>query len=215
MVNVLLDSLERSDYRTVLERINDAKHSEVAFFAEALEGFGLVEMSRMAEQALERLKFIDSLEELCGKTSTLEKDVHKAIENNLWLFGPEYSLLSSNNTLKRQIESYFDRRYQGEHADKRPDLMISQNLYNEWLLIEFKWPSHTLIYDDYQQAIRYRNEFRQNSMVEKIKVLLIGGKRGMGLPQSQDKERDVEIVLFSDLISAARRQFQWLLAQLC
>lgn len=214
MVNVLLDALERSDYRTVLERIDDAKHSDVAIFAEALEGFGLVEMARMAEQAVERLKFIDWLEELCGRATTLEKDIHKAIEGSLWLFGPEYSLFSSNITLKRQIEGFLDLRYKGERADNRPDLMLSQNLHNDWLLIEFKRPSHTLKYDDYRQATGYRNEFRQHSMVERIKVLLIGGKRGSDLPQFQDKERDVEFVLFSDLISSARRQFQWLLEQL-
>src|SRR5690606_11119351 len=42
IVNVLLDALERSDYRAVLEHINDAKHSEVGRFAEALEEFGFV-----------------------------------------------------------------------------------------------------------------------------------------------------------------------------
>src|SRR5690606_24379404 len=111
IVNVLLDALERSDYRAVLEHINDAKHSEVGRFAEALEEFGFVELALVAEQATNRLRFLDYLEDICAKNETLEKHVHKAIEKNLWLFGVAYSLFSSNITLKKQIESYLDREY--------------------------------------------------------------------------------------------------------
>jgi len=213
IVNVLLDALERSDYRTVLEHINEAKHSDVAVFAEALDEFGLLEMSRMAEQANKRLEFLNYLEALCDDPTTLEKDVHKAIENNLWLFGPQFSLFSSNITLKKQIETLLGRKYVGDRASKRPDLLLNANLFGEYLLIEFKKPSHALRHDDYYQATRYRNDFRENSMVEKITVLLIGGKLGNDLPRDQDKENNVEIVLFDDLISSARRQFEWLLEQ--
>jgi len=214
VVNVLLDALERSDYRAVLEHIYEAKHSDVAAFAEALDEFGLLEMTRMVEQASKRLEFIDYLEALYAEPKTLEKDVHKAIENNLWLFGVEYSLFSSNITLRKQVESYLGQKYVGARADKRPDLMLSENLNGEWLLIEFKRPSHLLKHGDYMQAVGYRNDFRQNSLVEKINVLLIGGKRGGDLPQHQDRESNVKIILFSDLVSSARRQFEWLLNQL-
>lgn len=214
VVNVLLDALERSDYRTVLEHINEAKHSEIAVFAEALDEFGLLEMARMSEQASKRLEFIDYLEELIADPKTLEKDVHKAIEKNLWLFGPEYSLFSSNMTLKKQIEDFLNKKYIGGRAEKRPDLMLSENLRGERLLIEFKRPSHNLKYEDYQQATAYRNDFRKNSFVETINVYLIGGSKGSDLPQDQDREDKVRIILFSDLLSSARRQFQWLLEQL-
>jgi len=213
VVNVLLDAIERSDYRAVLEQIHESKHSEVALFAEALDKFGIFEMANMAEQASSRLAFIDYLETLCESPSTLEKDVHRAIEHNLWLFGPEYSLFSSNRTLKKQIEEYLDREYAGENAEKRPDLVLSQNLNGERLLIEFKRPSHNLKYIDYRQATEYRNDFRKNSMAEQINVLLIGGRKGGDLPQHQDREPNIKILLFSDLISSARRQMQWFLEQ--
>lgn len=214
IINVLLDAIERSDYRTVLEHINDAKHSEVAVFAEALDEFGLLEMSRMIEQTNNRLKFLDYLEELCGSPNTMEKDVHKAIERNLWVLGQTYSLFSSNITLRRQIEDYLNQTYIGDRADKRPDLMLSQNFYNEYLLIEFKKPSHNLRFSDYQQATQYRNDYRQNTMREKIEVWLIGGRRHEELLHVQDREPSVKIVLFSDLISTARHQLNWLINEL-
>ena len=214
VVNVLLDAIERSDYRAVLEHINDAKHSEVAVFAEALDEFGLLEIARMAEQTQSRLSFLDYLEQLCDESSTLEKDVHKAIERNLWMFGPEYSLFSSNITLKRQIEEFLNGKYVGDRADKRPDILLNENMHGEYLLIEFKRPCHPLRYEDYQQATAYRNDFRQNTMNEAITVCLIGGKKGGDLPQHFDKESNVNILLFKDVISTARIQLNWLLNEL-
>ncbi|BCD99227.1 ATP-binding protein [Marinagarivorans cellulosilyticus] len=211
IVSVLLDALERSDYRVVLEFINDARHSEVAKFAEALEEFGLVELALVAEQATHRLRFLDYLEEICSKKETLEKHVHRAIEKNLWLFSPEYSLFSSDITLKRQVEEYLGRKYTGDRADKRPDLFLTQNLNGERLLIEFKRPNHSLRFEDYQQATAYRNDFHQNGIDQQINVILIGGKRGNDLSVQNLREPNVKIIIFDDLICAARRQYQWLL----
>lgn len=211
IVNVLLDALERSDYRVVLEHINDARDSEVNRFAEALEEFGLVELALVAEQASSRLRFLDYVEDICAKKETLEIHVHKAIEKNLWLYGAEYSLFSSNITLKRQVESYLDRKYVGDRADKRPDLFLTENLNGERLLIEFKRPSHALKFDDYQQATAYRNDFHQNGIDKQINVILIGGSLGNDLPIQERREPNVQIMTFSDLISVARRQYQWLL----
>lgn len=211
IVNVLLDALERNDYRIVLEHINDAKHSEIGRFAEALAEFGFVELALIAEQAVNRLRFLDCLEEICAKKETLEAHVHKAVEKNLWLFGIQYSLFSSNITLKKQIENYLERKYVGERADKRPDLFLTENLNGERLLIEFKRPSHSLKFEDYQQATGYRNDFHQNGIDKQISVILIGGSLGNDLPIQERREPNVLIMTFPDLISAARRQYQWLL----
>lgn len=211
VVNVLLDALEHNDYRVVLEHINSARNSEVSRFAEALEEFGFVETALVAEQASNRLSFLDYLDEICLRPETLESHVHKAIEGNLWVFGVEYSLFSSNTTLKRQIEGYLGKKYSGERAERRPDLFLSENLNGERLLIEFKRPSHNLTFTDYQQATAYRNDFHQNGIDQQINVILIGGNLGSDLSIQERREPNVKVMRFSDLISSARRQYQWLL----
>ena len=105
--------------------------------------------------------------------------------------------------MKRQLESYLDKKYVGKRANKRPDLLLNANLDGGRLLREFKRPSHPLSFIDYQQATAYRNDFRQNSSVERIAVILLGGKRGRDLQNGQDGEPDVKIV-FKDLIATAR-----------
>ncbi|WP_290517244.1 ATP-binding protein [Alcanivorax sp.] len=211
VVNVLLNAIELNDYRVVLEHINDAKRSEVSRFSEALEEFGIIELAMVAEQARSRLRFLDYLEGMCERKETLEFHVHKTIEKNLWIFGAEYSLFSSNETLRRQVEVYLNSKYVGDRADKRPDLFLTENINGERLLIEFKRPNHSLRFEDYQQATAYRNDFHQNGIDKQVNVILIGGKLGNDLSIQERREPNVKIISFSDLISSARRQCQWLL----
>jgi len=213
IVGVLLDALERTDYRAVLDYIHDAQHSDIAKLAEALSEFGLAELAIVAEQAKSRLEFLDRFDELCKKDDTEESVVHTALEKCLWIFGIKYSVFSSNKTLKRQVEDYLGKKYTGKRANKRPDLLLSVNFANEYLLIEFKRPSHRLRYKDYQQATEYRNDFVPYTNSE-ITVLLVGGKRGPDLPPHYNKEPNSEVVIFDEIISSARNQLNWLLVEL-
>ncbi|MGR8999956.1 MAG: ATP-binding protein [Gammaproteobacteria bacterium] len=213
IVNVILDALERTDYRTVLEYIHEAKHSDIAKLAEVLAEFGLAEIAIIGEQAKSRLEFLDRFDELCKGKETDEKLIHSSLEKNLWIFGIQYTIFSSNKTLKRQVEDHLDKKYTGSRSNKRPDLMLSVNHANEYLLIEFKRPSHSLKHEDYQQATRYRNDFVPFTNAD-IKVLLIGGKRGSDLPPSNNMEANTSIMVFDEIISNSRHQLNWLLEEL-
>lgn len=209
IVSVLLDALERSDYRILLEHISEIPRRDVGVLADALDSFGLTDLAYIADSARARSAFLDQLEALSLDPSTLEVTMHKALEHNLWIFGAEYSLFSSNVTLKRQVEDYLGAKYDGEKADKRPDLLLSENLNGEYLLIEFKRPKHSLNYADYQQATAYRHEFRKYKDT-RIRVLLIGGRRSPDFP-TNNLEPDTHGIDFDQLISTARRQIEWLL----
>jgi len=138
--------------------------------------------------------------------------LHKAIEHNVWIFGPEYSLFSSNKTLRRQVEEYLELKYSGDKADNRPDLLLNENLDGEYLLIEFKRPAHALKFADYQQATAYRHEFARYTE-KQICVVLLGGKRSPNFPLEGKREPGVRALLFDEVISTARRQLNWLLRQ--
>jgi hypothetical protein len=51
VASVVLDAMERDEYWQVLRNIDEARNGDVANFAEALEQFGLVELTLMAERA--------------------------------------------------------------------------------------------------------------------------------------------------------------------
>lgn len=209
VVNVLLEAMERSDYRILLEHIDAAFPGDVAGIADRLNDFGLAEMATLVQQAAARQVFLDQLDTLARDAMTSEAMMHKALERSLWVFGPEYSLFSSNITLRRQVEDMLCKTYTGEKADKRPDLLLNENLRGEYLLIEFKRPGHALNHDDYLQAVSYRHELGKYISAS-IQVLVIGGSRSPDFP-TRDKEPQVDVRLFSQVISTARRQVEWLL----
>lgn len=207
IVFVILEALERSDYRILLEHVADAKRRDISAVVDSLNEFGLADMAFLVEQANARSAYLDQLEMLANTANTLEAIMHRAIENSLWILGAEYSLFSSNKTLQRQVEDYLGNKYVGELAYKRPDLLLSENLNGEYLLIEFKRPSHALKYGDYQQATAYRHDFAKH-VSKPIKVLLIGGNRSEDFPLA-NLEPNVSAMLFVDIFSTARRQIHW------
>ncbi|MDA0266483.1 MAG: ATP-binding protein, partial [Cyanobacteria bacterium] len=144
VINVILETFQRYEYWSVIKEISEAKHYDIETFSNALAEFGLVDMAMMAAQAQRRMKFLDELDSLIGNEKTLEKDIHHALESNLWVFGVEYSVLSSNKTLKRFLETYLGKKFIGKRSKKRPDLFLGCDLNERHLLIEFKRPIHTI-----------------------------------------------------------------------
>jgi hypothetical protein len=206
-VFVLLEAIERSEYGTVLQHIADAQRSDVAAIAESLEEFGMVDMAYLVNQAKARVDFLDTLEELVRNPKTLEAEVHKALEKSLWVLGITYSLFSSNKTLQRVVEEHLGKEYVGQKATLRPDLLATEDLHGECLLIEFKRPSHGLNHDDYVQAITYRHELTKY-INKPIRVLVVGGSVSSDFPVTR-LEADVKATSFADIISTARRELEW------
>ena len=206
-VYVLLEALERSEYGDVLRHLAEASRSDVTSIADGLDDFGLAEIAHLVEQAKARMFVLDSLEAMVTNPSTLEWQVHKALERNLWVLGTAYSLFSSNKTLQRVVESQIGGKYTGERATLRPDLLINDGFAGECLLIEFKRPSHALRYEDYTQATTYRHDLK-NHISKRMRILIIGGSRSADFPVS-NMEADVIALTFSDIISSARTELAW------
>jgi hypothetical protein len=209
-VHVLLDAIEHAEYGAVLSHIHDAARKDVIAISAALDEFGMADMATLVTQAKARTQFLDELEELARNPATREAEMHRAIERNLWILGPTYTFFRSNQTLRRTVEDALGRKYTGDKAQERPDLLLNEDLNGACLLIEFKRPSHPLNHDDYIQAISYRHELRKH-MNKPIKVLVMGGGRSADFPDER-REPDVEVASFADVIASARRSVDWQLS---
>ena len=209
-VHVLLDAIEHAEYGAVLSHIHDASRKDVVAISTALDEFGMADMALLVSQAKARTQFLDELEALARNPETREAEMHKAIERNLWILGTGYTFFRSNQTLKRTVEDMLGKKYGGAKASERPDLLLNEDLSETCLLIEFKRPSHPLNHDDYVQAISYRHELSKY-MTKPIKVLVMGGSRSPDFPMA-NREGDVEVFSFLDVISSARRMVDWQLS---
>ncbi len=211
VVSVVLDAFEKNEYWQVLNEIDKSKDADVEVFASALEDFGLLDMALVASQTASRRKLLDHLESLVRNPKTIEKNVHSVIERNLWLLGYEYSLIASNKTLANTIETYAAEKFTGGRAAKRPDLFLAQNLRGGYLLIEFKRPSKEISRVDQNQAAQYRDDLEPR--FGPIHILLLGKGRASSALLQNDPPR-LNVFGYEALISSARNQHDWLLAEL-
>ncbi|MBL8890854.1 MAG: VRR-NUC domain-containing protein [Planctomycetaceae bacterium] len=210
-MNLTLEAMEKDEYWIVCEHIQKARFADVDILAAALEDFGLVDLAVIAQQTKRRLEFLDHLDALDQNPATLEKEMHKALDTNLWVFGPQYSMMASNKTLARTIEEYTGKKFSGKRADKRPDLFLAQDAQNMYLLIEFKRPTDEVGRDAEAQAKKYRDDLTPN--FGKIVILIIGGTVDSKMA-SQYADSGVNFLSYKAVISRARQSLEWLLKEL-
>lgn len=212
VVTVALDAMEQDDYYVVVQAVNEAPTEDVSRFAAALGEFGFADMAHMADQARNRLAFLDKLDELIANPATREQEVHVALERNLWVLGSQYALMASNKTLRRVIEEYTNSKYTGERAADRPDLLLLDSVVGKRVLIEFKRPSLDITREHEAQAATYRDEL-VTKLPGGMEVFIIG----RGIPKASDRTYGTHlltVVSYAEVVSKARNELSWLLTQL-
>jgi hypothetical protein len=125
-IEFMLTALEQDDYWAVTKALIDAKSGDVAAVADALASFGIVDLAMVARSTKARLASLDAMRALIADDATLEASMHKVIEENLWIFGADYALLSSNEALQTIIPKALAARFKGRK--KAPGPAVAQPL---------------------------------------------------------------------------------------
>ncbi|WP_419878244.1 hypothetical protein [Brevibacillus centrosporus] len=166
----------------------------------------------MTFTAQKRIEFLRHLNQLISNPKTLEKEMHIALENNLWIFGIEYSMKSSNETLKNVISNYCSQKFKGNREKKRPDLLLANDILNKHLIIEFKRPSKEITRDDENQAEKYRDDLIPYIGTD-IEIMVIGGRIDSGMSRIHSQST-IQLRSYFEIISKAEAQLRWLLDNL-
>lgn len=207
LVALVLDALEMDEYWTVCQQVHEAEKVDVFHFADALEEFGLCDLAFMGTQAKRRLEFLDSLDRLATDAKTSEQQMHVALAKNLWVFGPEYSLMASNRQLRTIIADYT-----GSDATDRPDLFLAGNVFKQHLLIEFKKPTLKVGRQAEAQAKEYADTLT-GKLGMPLDILIIGGEVDAKLVEEYTG-RKTKFASYRAVIATARTQLEWLLKEI-
>ena len=213
VISVTVSAMEKDHYWDIIQNIQDTRDGDIEKFADALSEFGLLEMSIVTSQALNRLRFLDELNILVDNPKTLEKTVHKAFENNTWLLGDDYSVLFSDIGMKSAIEKVLNKKYKGDNPDNRPDLLFGRTISRKLCLVEFKRPSFTLTRNTEKQAIEYQDDLNTYFHNQKIEITLLGGRVKENISSHNERD-DVYFRTYVDIISVARQKLVWLIDEL-
>lgn len=122
--------------------------------------------------------------------------------------------MSSNATLNKVIETYCSTSFKGTRAAKRPDLLLSQDYGDRYLLIEFKRPSHNITRDDIAQAEKYRDDLSSRLSSTAAMDIAMAGKGRVATLDTRNLLDTVAIHSYASIISPARMELDWLIASL-
>lgn len=211
VISVMVSAMEKDHYWDIVSNIQETENHDIEKFANALAEFGLLEMSIVTSQAINRLRYLDELSILIHDPKTLEKHIHDALEKSTWILGDDYSVLFSDINLKSAIKNILDKKYKGTNSKKRPDLFLAKTTSKRLLLIEFKRPSFTLTRETESQAQKYRDELGEYFGNQPIDIILIGGKIDKSIKDIQD---DIKYMTYLDCISSAKNRLEWMIKEL-
>jgi hypothetical protein len=212
LVDLVLDALEHDEYWTVCSELHDANTADVMHLADALLEFGLCDLAFIGRQAKSRIDFLKSLDRLARSSDTLESQMHRAIERNLWVFGPQYSLMSSNQQLQSIAKQCSENVPQHASNRTRPDLLLSQDAFHNRLLVEFKRPSYEVGRRDEAQAKEYADWLRSRLQLP-VDIIVIGGTTDPLLSDEYTGGR-TRFFSYAKLIADAQASLDWILQQL-
>ncbi len=175
-LNLILKTNERENIITILDSIQQLTPEEREQLATTLKKYEPKSIVRLLNTIDSRYTIIDKLKTLIfdNQKFTNERDhIQKIIEQNYWLFGEEYNLVSADERLETVLVKYLHKLDKNNVTDvtydnplyksKRPDIFISgsHNIVTssmqqqENIIVELKAPYVKLGIDIYRQIEDY------------------------------------------------------------
>ena len=205
-LNLLLDSDERDKILTIIDGIVQLTDDERTALAETLNKTKFTHILSLVKLLENRYTVVETLKLLIFDLEkfTNERDhIQKVIENNYWLFGEKYHLVSADVNFETTLSNYL--KFLEENQNKkpkiselnegeklrRPDIFICRKsdipdpksddgLIEENIIVELKRPSVIIGKEQFRQIEDYMNfimtEDQFNSQLREWKFILVGKK---------------------------------------
>ena len=176
LLDLALDENIRDHLFQVLKDVLGLDSSELEQFANLLRISSLSHMVKAMKLLADRSRVVDELRHLISipELGAKEKHLQKIVEENYWLFGEEYHLVSANRTFETALRNYLhlagkyteDVRYDHEDKRKRMDIFIVRRLKGkdtvDNIVVELKHPRILLGIQELQQVKGYDDLIRSN-----------------------------------------------------
>ncbi|PXY01411.1 ATP-binding protein [Marinifilum breve] len=200
-LNLLLDTEQRENILDILENIIELSDEERVNLSNALKKTKLTSITALVQLLQNRFEVVNVLKKLVFELEkfTNERDhIQKVIENNYWLFGEQYHIVSADQNFETALNNYLDftetdkkhkEKLTSKNRLKRPDIFIARQIevpdsssdeltIEENIIVELKRPSVVIgkkQFDQIEDYIRFIiKEPKFNSELRRWKLILIG-----------------------------------------
>ena len=198
-INLILDTDEREGILNIMDDLIKLTPEERENLYKVLKKTTLKKILRTVSSIQDRLKVIKVLKTLvyeCEKFTNERDHIQVIVENNYWLFGEEYSMVSADRNFNYCRQKYLEitegithdiEKDKSDCYRRRPDVFITRKrlvgyeestLNEENIIVELKAPSVVInktIYrqvEDYMDIISTDDNF--NSQIRIWKFIMVG-----------------------------------------
>ena len=198
-LNLLLDSNERNNVITIIEGVVRLTPEEREELAATLRATTLSRINSAINLVKNRLIVIEGLKKLVkdNEKFTTERDhIQKIIEENYWLFGEQFNLVTADKPFTTALMEFTylldgqaeKGNFTVEDARRRPDIFICRgqalpgyqysSFLEEQIIVELKRPSVVIGTTQLRQIQDYRDiilkEPNFNSQMRRWKFIVVG-----------------------------------------
>ena len=202
-LNLLLDTEQRENILEILKNITDLSDEEKKDLARTLKKTKISSIVELVNLLENRFNVVNVIKQMVFEFEkfTNERDhIQKVVENNYWLFGEQYHLVSADKNFEISLNNYLDfietgkknkEKLNSKDKLKRPDIFIArqaempdpnsdQYTIEENIIVELKRPSVVIgkkQFDQIEEYIRFIiNEPKFISELRTWKLILVGKK---------------------------------------
>lgn len=200
-LNLLLDSDQRNDILNILDsiiKLTDEERKELSETLNKTKFSAVVALVKLLENRLNTVLGLKHLVYDLEKFTNERDHIQKIIENNYWLFGEQYHLVSADKNFETLLNNYLVflekekkdyRNIDNKSRLKRPDIFIARKtdipdsnsdeyMIEENIIVELKRPNVIIGKSQYDQIEEYIRviikEPRFSSETRVWKLILIG-----------------------------------------
>ena len=209
--NLVLQYFESNILKELLDNILNADSNDIEKLANLIAEWGLKEVAGVTSLVKQQIEIIKKLEELINKVDTLEIDVHKLFEKNLWLLNDRYKLWQSDRNLKTILDGKIDKEFR-DQQDLRPDLVCLTNSSEnpECIIIEFKRPKVKISMKNLTQTLSYKAVIQKQALkIKNVTTFVIGKEYDESVRAIKDEQEKAGNFLMSyvEVLSKAEKRF--------
>jgi hypothetical protein len=213
LVDWIIRYFESNVLRELMNSIIKADNSDIEKLTELINDWGVRQINGVTQMIKDQIGIIKKLEKFINSNKTLEIEVHKLVEGNLWLIREGLELWSSDKPLKTIFDKEFDKIYK-KNESERPDVVCrSTNQGNTAVIIEFKRPNVKVKMDHITQALKYQGIVKAHRPSIEFDTYVIGRTYESDVLASKDKLEGAGLYLwsFSEVLQRSRARFEQIL----
>jgi len=213
LIDWILRYYESNILRELMKAILSAENKDAEKLAELVQDWGVKQVGSVVDIIRTQIQIIEKLESLTSSNASLEIDLHKLIEANLWLIKEGLELWSSDKPLIKVLGGHIDKLYKSR-KDIRPDLLtLSRSNGNEAVILEFKKPSEKIVSAHVTQAMEYEGIIKKHRPNIGFTTYVIGRRYDPSVLAMKEKLEGASLYFwsFDEVLQRARVRFETIL----